>query len=424
MPSQYNADMEFHEESMSEKSFVDAPYFEMNPAQRARFNEFAERLAHANDHSIPAEYKNVVRRHNKTWKANRINADPSLLTDESLYELIQYLARTWYEEIPLAQLLAPVTTTLTKPAWRIKWYKVNDAEYPEFTAGGPSAFRNLEAFKLGVEPLSATGVGAAVRYDLAWTLLKESSGIYDPAQWHNTQAMTRFGVFWDERIALGTAGEHTSGDLGVTGLFNATGLLTQAIGAGGDNNITAAGDLDTMIYGFLGDMRTFKEPGQNILLTTSGVASEALLHDSTTTNRTEYEIIKRKYFNSGLVSKWIIDDNILNATPATGTQRAMMFRLSDHAVKRVIVYPFQKKPLANMEYSDDIAFAFLTADVISFVDTAAAQGTYAYVSSNAGVVSTNAGFIANGLFMQGETSAVNPATPPRPPGFFPYGGGY
>lgn len=423
MPSSYHDDMEFHEESVSEKSFVDAPYFEMSEQDRRRFNAFAERFA-SNTHTIPSEYKGIVKRCNKSWRSNKLNKDPSLMTDESTYELLQYLARTWYEQQPMAELLAPVTTTLTKPAWLIKWYEVNDAEYPEFTGGGPNAFRNLKAFKLGVEPLTATGVGAAIRYDISWTLRREASGIYDPEQWHNTEGVKKFGVFWDERLCLGTAGENTSGDLGIKGLFNAAGLLAEIIGGGVDQDCASAGDIDAMIYQFLGDMRTFKEPGQNILLTTSGVASECLLHDSTTTDRTEYEKLKRKWFNSGLVSKWIVDDNIVNATPTTTTQKAMMFRLSEHSLKRVIVYPFQKKPLSNTEYTDDIAFAFLTADIVTFIDTSAGQGTYAYATSVNDVTTTVAGFVANGTFMQGEPTAVNPATPPRPPGFYPYGGGY
>lgn len=420
--SAYNNDLEFHEESMDKNSFVDAPYFDMTPQDRQRFNEFAARLSAAvnGQTTIPPEYKGVVRQNNKVWNSKKLNADPSLMTDESTYEVLQYLARTWYEQQPLASVLSPVTTTMTKPAWMIKWYTVNDAEYPEFTAGGPNAFRNIEAFHLGVEPSTAPGIGAGLRYDISWTLRKEANGIYDPEQWHNYEGMKKFGVFWDERLALGTAGEHTSGDLGILGLFNATGLLTEPVGITVDSDLTATGDVDAMIYQFLGDMRNFKEPGHNVLLTTSGVASEVFMHDATT-DRTEYEKIYNKWFASGMVGKWVVDDNILNATPGTGTQRAMMFRLSEHAVRRVIAYPFQKKPIANVEFADDLAFLFLTADILTFTDDALAQGTYAYYSASANVDVTNAGFVRNGVFMQGRiTEGVPPVNPPKPK-FYPYG---
>lgn len=424
--SAYHDDLEFNEESMDKRSFIDSYYFDMNEQEQLRFNMFARAFASGiNSPSrnwIPPEYRGISKRMNAKWKSPKLNADPSLLPDEATYEVIQYLARTWYEQQPMTQLLAPVTTTLTKPAWMIKWYKIDQdpTPYPEFTAGGPNAFRNLKAFKLGIEPLTASGIGAGLRYDLSWTLKAEANGIYDPEQWHNYEATKNFGVFWDERQCLGTGGEHTSADLGVKGVFNAASILTEAIGAGADNSVAAAGDIDAMIYQFLGDMRTFKEPGQNILLTTSGVASEVLLHDSSYTDRTEYERIKNKWFNSGFVSKWIIDDNILNATPTTTTQRAMMFRLSEHTIKRVVVYPFQKKPLANVEFPDDISFAFLVADIVTYIATGAPAATYAYYSASANVTSTVAGFIANGLFMQGNAPGmVNPATPPRMPGFYP-----
>lgn len=422
MPSAYNDDLEFHEDSMSEKSFTDAPYFKMSVIEQQRFNEFATQLALAvnGQTSIPSEYKGSVRQNNKIWNSSKLNADPSLMTDESTYEILQYLARTWYEQQPLAGALAPVTTTMTKPAWMIKWYTVNDAEYPEFTAGGPNAFRNIEAFHLGLEPSSAEGVGAGLRYDISWTLRKEANGIYDPEQWHNREGMKKFGVMWDERLALGTAGEHTSGDLGILGLFNATGLLTEPIGIGVDNNVTATGDVDAMIYQFLGDMRAFKEPGYNILLTTSGIASEVFLHDATT-DRTEYEKIYNKWFASGMVGKWIVDDHIKNTTLTTTNQQAMMFRLSEHTIRRVIAYPFQKKPIANVEFADDLAFLFLTADILTFVDAAAAQGTYGLYSSSSAITSTLAGFVRNGTFMQGRlTEGVPPVNPPKPK-FYPYG---
>ena len=422
MPSAYNSEMEFHEENMDKKSFTDSYYFNLTPDEQLRFNAFASRFAKSYDgHGhIPPEYKNIVRQNNKTWNSTRLNADPSLMTDESTYEVIQYLARTWYEQQPMAQVLAPVTTTLTKPAWMIKWYTVNDAEYPEFTAGGPSAFRGVEAFHLGLEPSTSSGVGAALRYDISWTLRKEANGIYDPEQWHQLEGMKKFGVLWDERLCLGTACEHTSGDLGITGLYNATGLLTEPVGIGTDNDLTATGDVDAMIYQFLGDMRTFKEPGYNVLVTTSGIASEVFLHDATT-DRTEYEKLYNKWFASGMVGRWVVDDNIYSGTPGTATQYAMMFRLSEHSLRRVIAYPFQKKPIANVEFSDDIAFLFLTADILTFTNTSSAKGTYARLSASANVVTTVAGFVRNGIFMEGKrVEGVPPVNPPKP-SFYPYG---
>lgn len=409
MASMYNRDLEFNEGSESNW------YQRMNEQDKAAYRKFVSRLNNPS-RAIPNYYRGAVKRLNQSFP--RANADPSLLTDEQLFEIESYIVQTWYEEQPMNSLLAPCTFTMSKPAFLSKHYKIDeDTVYPEFTAGGPSAFRNIKSFKVGVEPVQSEGIGAAIRFDLSWTLKDQSAGgVYDIENWHQIVGTKRFGVFWDERLCLGSAGQHTSGDLGIKGVFNAASIQSEAIGAGTDNNLATAGDIDVMLYQFAGDMRACKEPGSNVLLTTSGVASEVMLHDSSYTDRTDYERIKKKWFDSGIFSKWVIDDNILAATPAVGTQRAMAFRLSPHVLRRLIIYPFQKKPLSNKEFAEDVAYAFLAADIVKVMNPYGL--TYAYYSASANVTTSVAGFIGNGLFMEGGASNVNPSTPPVQPTFY------
>jgi hypothetical protein len=110
------------------------------------------------------------------------------------------------------------------------------------------------------------------------------------------------------------------------------------------------------------------------------------------------------------VSKWIIDDNIEADTLATNTQRAMMVKLSPHVLRRHVVYPLQKKPLANKDFPDDIAYAILTADILHYINLNGAT------ICSADVTSSVAGFIRNGTFMTGSAPNGVAQTPPVIPG--------
>lgn len=382
-------------------------YLDLSKEDQARYNEFMHHLSNPRK-VIPDSYKGAVKRMNKVF---RKNIDPSLLTDEQVYEIDQYFVRTWYEQQPLAQLLNPVTSFMPVPRWLSKHYTVEGGDYPEFTEGGPNAFRVAKTSTVGVEPSTATGVGAAIRIDLSWTLLKEAQdGAYNPEMWHNHVAMKNFGVLWDQRLALGTAGENSPNDLGVLGLHNTTSLPTEAFGAGADNNLTAGwADLDIMFAQALGDLRSSKEPGPIVCVSTSGVASECLLGESSYTDRTDYQRIKEKWFDSGLIWKWIVDDNIEADTNATTTGRLQFVKLSPHILKRQVIYPFQKKPNTNTEFADDVAYTYLTADILKYYNLSGST------ICSGDITTTVAGFVPNGLFMEGtKRDHMQAATGPTP----------
>lgn len=357
--------------------------------EQLKFNAFVEELANPKTR-IPARYKGAFKRLNADFK---LNANPSMLTDEQLYLMDQQLVRTYYDANVGAQLLAPVTTYQPNPRWQSQHYTITGDTFPEFSKGAATAFRTIKSLKLGVEPTITSGVGGAIKWELPFTLIKQGAdGVYSPDFWHSFKAGEIMGKFWNERIYLGTAGEHTSGDIGITGIHNYASLPTVTIASA-----NAAGNLNTIFIQFLAELKSCHEPGNNVALSTSGYCTESLVHDSDYTDRSEYEKIKKKFFDSGLVSAWWCDDDMEATTMANTTQRFQMIRLSPAVLKREIIYPLQKKPLLNKEFEDDVAYALIIADLIKVYNT---DGI---AICDADDTTTSAGIIKAGMFMTGES---------------------
>lgn len=368
--------------------------------EQLKFNTFLDELANPRL-QIPERYKGEFKRMNEEFK---LNANPSALTDEQLYAMDQQFVRTYYAANVGAQILSPVTTYMTTPRWKSQHYTITGDTFPEFSKGSTQAFRTIKDLKLGVEPTINDGVGGAIKWELPFTLLREGAdGVYTPAFWHSYKAGELMGVFWDERLLLGTAGEHTSGDLGVTGLHNFSGLTTQNTGAGGDNNLAAASDIDVTARLLLGNLLSVYEPGDNIVVSTSGPPTELYCHDSSYTDSTEVERFQKKYMNPGLVSRWYVDNNMEADTNATTTGRIMMIRLGPTTVSREIIYPLQKMPLLSKEFEDDVAYAIIIADIVKYYNASAG------VNCGGDQTTTSAGIIHNGLFLSGAgRNDVNP----------------
>lgn len=379
-------------------------YSKATPEEQIRFNAFMESLANPRV-QLPDRYHGAAQRLNKAF---RLQANPMPIADEQLYLMDQQIVRTYYDTNIGSQILASVTDYMPNPRWTSEHYTVSGDSWPEFSRGPTNAFRTFGELKLGVEPTLVKGVGGAVKWDLPFTLLREGvDGVYDPDYWHSFKAGELLGKFWDERLCLGTAGENTSGDIGVTGLHNYSGLATQATGADGDNDLTAAGDIDFTIRVLLQNLQTVYEPGNNIIVSTSGPATEVFLHDSSYTDRSEYEIIKKKYFDSGLVSAWYVDNNIEADANAVGTGRIMMLRLGRSTVRRLIAYPLQKKPMiVGRQFEEDVSYAIIIADVFKYYNASAG------VINSGDQTTTSAGIVQNGLFMTGGN--YRPSSPPVP----------
>lgn len=357
--------------------------------EQLRFNAFVNELADPKVR-IPDRYHGAFKRMNALFK---LNTNPSALADEQLYLMDQQLVRTYYDANVGSRLLAPVTVYQPNPRWQSQHYTISGDTFPAFSKGPLHAFREPKAITLGVEPTITNGVGGSIKWDLPFTLIKQGAdGIYNPDFWHSFKAGEVLGKFWNERIYLGTAGEHTSGDIGITGIHNYTSLPTVTIASA-----NAAGNLNTIFLQFLTELVSCHEPGNNVLLSTPGYCTESLVHDNANTDRSEYEVLKKKYFDSGLISAWWCDSDMEANANATTTQRIEMIRLSPSILKREIIYPLQKKPLLNKEYEDDVSYALIIADIIKVYNL---DGI---AICNADDTTSSAGVVKAGLFMSGES---------------------
>ena len=74
-----------------------------------------------------------------------------------------------------------------------------------------------------------------------------------------------------------------------------------------------------------------------------------------------------------------------------------MFKNHPNYIKRTIVYPLQRKAILNKKYSDDVAFAYFTGDILTVYDA------NAIVMSASDVVTNYKGWTMNGLFMDANT---------------------
>ena len=364
-------------------------WFQRMPIQeQLKFNAFVEELSNPNTR-IPEHYKGSFKRMNELFK---LNADPSALTDEQIYLMDQQLVRTYYDANVGARLLAPVTVFQPNPRWQSQHYTITGDTFPAFSKGPINAFRDPQAISLGVEPTVVNGVGGSIKWDLPFTLIKQGAdGIYNPDFWHSFKAGELMGKFWNERIYLGTSGEHTSGTFGITGIHNYASLPTVTIATA-----NAAGNLNTITLQFLAELVSCHEPGNNVLLTTSGYATESLLHDTAATDRSEYEVLQKKYYDSGLVSAWWVDNDMEANANTANTGRIEMIRMSPAVLKREIIYPLQKKPLMNKEYQDDVSYALIVADIIKVYNV---DGI---AICDADDVTGSAGVIKAGMFMKGD----------------------
>jgi hypothetical protein len=346
---------------------------------------------------LPPEYAQYAVRYNEAMKRQNV---ASMLTQEQLYEIDTVFAQTYYDNNITSQILAPITTVMSVPRWQSKMYTVSGDSYPNFVE---KDFNNIAWFKLGVDQSFEGGLGQIIGYHLAWTLIDESrEGLYDIQAWHALKGGVMMGKNWEERYWLGSAGLHTTGDIGVTGLLNEADI-TQLFGAGAgdDNDFTAALDIDYTVKRFLGQLRTVYEKGDIVIVSTAGVAQELLDHDQATTGLTELEVLWKKYFATGLVSEWWIVNEMAQETLATGKQAFIMFKRSRQTMAREIIYPLQTMPVENKTFGKDIKEVMLQADLVKWRVTAAAVPAI-HTTVVQDCTTTNIGLFQNGLFLSGK----------------------
>jgi hypothetical protein len=371
-------------------------YHRLNDKEKGYFDRLVNNLQNPISR-IPEEYLSYNNRYNEALKRANV---ASMLTQEQLYEIDTTFAQTYYDNNVTSQILAPITKVMSIPKWQSKMYTVSGDKYPNFVE---KDFNNIAWFRLGVDKTFEGGLGQVIGYHLPWTLIDESrEGLYDIQAWHALKSGVTMGKNWEERYWFGSGGLNSTGDIGVTGLLNEADLSTAyAIGAGEDNNVTAALDIDFSFDLFLSGLKTVYESGDVIVCSTPGIAQELLLHDQATTGLTELEVLWKKYFATGLVQEWWIINEMAEETLATDKQTFIMFKRSPLTMSREIIYPLQTIPVDMKLWRKDVKEVMLQADLIKWRNTSAALPSM-HTTVNLDCTSTKVGLFQNGLFLSGK----------------------
>lgn len=343
-------------------------------------------------------------------KANvpRLNANPTGLTIEQILGQDRHFHRAYTMNNIAAQMLqdAGCTSYMSGKKWESKHHKLTNYGWPKFSHD----FKSLGFIQVGPEGVKDTGYGWGAAYEIPFTTIDMAAGgTYDPDYWSIFFLAQQMGIFGDERLFMGGVGRNTTGQGAplLKGLCNDADADALVAPDAPCSYSGGKADFDNAFMAHLTGFMTnnvWNTNVKNYWVTTPGIATETLLHDSTYGNqKTLFQFIQDKWFRSGEMHRWYTSWNI-NATAMASqtkaTQKVMTMKLGPNTVKRTVVYPLQRKILSEKykTYPDDIAFAYITGDILTVYDGNAIIEGAATVGGSTSR-SQLVGWQNNGLFM-------------------------
>jgi len=319
--------------------------------------------------------------------AERLNANPSYLTDEAVYALDSVIAMTVEDQNMYGEIIAPVTTPQSGVKWYNKSYKLDelDVNNAKTWPHPDKTFKDVVQFGLGVEPEQAEGMGFSIGYEIPWTEIAESGGsIYSPDFFYALKAAERMGVIIDENGFLGGLGEHMYYDFGLKGLLNHASAQTFTT-----STLTTYGNLRSGLWNGLGDLKKQYAPGETVLVMSSGIASQLFYNRFTYHDTPEYDSIAKEL--RPFISRAYVDDRIIGATATNANQKWALIKIGRTLQSRKLVYPLQTKPRMDKTYAEDIKEVLIHGDVL------AQYGQSPFpVTVSASLTTTDTGYIPNG----------------------------
>jgi hypothetical protein len=367
--------------------------------------------------TIPANYRENYQALREAYP--RLNVNPTGLTIDQILATDRHFHRTYVNNNVAASMLqdAGVTRYMSGKKWEIKHHKLTNYGYPKFSHD----FRNLGDIQVGPEGVKSDGYGWGAKYTIPFTTIDMAAGgVYDINQWYVFFLSQNMGIFGDERIWLGGAGRNTTGK----GAPNLTGMCND----GSRVNVTqpntdlgysdGKADFEAAFRGGLNSWygnQVFAQPVKNYYVSTPGIAAQTYIEDSTVGDlKTLAQQLQHKWFVNGPLDKWYISNNIIATALASytkATQAAFMFRLGPQYMRRTVVYPLQRKILseAHKDYPDDIAFAYITGDILQFYD----KNILIHLAAGTSAAKSEiAGWDLNGVFMTGDKIPMSAYRPP------------
>jgi hypothetical protein len=391
---QWSHSMDIHKEEnkMALKTFQfmaenAGPWYDrLDGEEKAKIEKSVGRLNaqlnHVKRNGLPAEYHGAAKK-----IADRLNANPSYLTDEAVFALDNVIAMTVEDQNMYGDVVREVTTPQMGTKWYTKSYKLDELDvnssktYPH----PDTKFRDVVTFGLGVEPEVQEGMGFSIGYTIPWTEIAEASGsIYSPEYYYALKAAERMGVIIDENGFLGGAGQHMYSDFGLKGLINHASI--QSFTA---TTLTTYGNIRLSLWNALGDLKKQYAPGTVKLICSSGYASQMFYNRFGYTDVAEFESIRREL--SPYIPEAYVDDRIIGDTPSNSNQVAALVKIGRTLQSHKLVYPLQSKPRMDKMYAEDVSEVLIHGDILAQYGNSPFPVTVASSLST-----TDTGFIPNG----------------------------
>ena len=285
--------LQFYEECASQW------YDRLNDKDKAEMRALTNDLINS-----PHKYLDVYTKNEYESRASKLNAN---VPAESLYTLDNYIAIVFYDATPSIEMLAPVTTVKTTKSQESKTYTGTDYGTAKLV-GAHGSFSDPPMIGMNVSPAFIKALGVHAGYMLSFSEIDEA-GLYDIEWYHALKCGEKVGTLHDQTLCLGENAEDAEVDTTlVNGFHNYTGLQTCFFGQG-DNVITTSGDLRQGLIQGLTKLKSVKEPGPIIFISTSGVHADTLLLKNAW-DLSDFSVIKKDLFDPGYISGWWINDNI------------------------------------------------------------------------------------------------------------------
>jgi hypothetical protein len=298
--------------------------------------------------------------------------------------------------------------------WEIKHHKIIDYGWPKFS----QSFHDLGFIQVAPEGVKSTGYGWGAAYEIPFTTIDMAAGgTYDPDYWSLFFLGEKMGIFGDEVGFLGGAGRNTTGRgaPNLKGLVNNSSVATNALTSPAadcgfsdgkadfeDNFI----DIKNSWYG-----NKVYAPSPTVYVSTPGIAAQTYVEDSAVGDlKTLYQQIQHKWFQSGAIDSWWISHNLKSTAEASmtkNTQQYLAIKATPNYIRRVVVYPLQRKILSDKykTFPDDIAFAYITGEIQQIYDA------NAILTNTSSCKAEYRGWETNGLFMTANSAGPRALRP-------------
>lgn len=302
------------------------------------------------------------------YKFGRTNTEIATQIDEETYVLEREKARVYYENNIMAQVFAPVTSPMGKVKWDLKQYGIQKVQDCVKFSRSFSQPKNVQ---VKISNQRDTGIGLYIGYQLSKMQLLESEGeLFDLEYELMLEASTQLARAVNEHIATGTTtiiGVPMDDD--GAGTTNFKGFLNH-----GSNQSFTIGTTTTYgswIKGFidgLTDLKTTVRGGINdiICLMSGGCLSQMQANYPTygKGDMSEWDEVKKRYFDSGIIKELWISDKLTGSTLTTSTQVCMLINRNARYMDRKLVLPLQTWSSLSKTYAEDINEVMIVGDII------------------------------------------------------------